>query len=458
MKNYQYKYSKYKNKYSDLRNNLQNNFGGGNAFLSNSSSEDSLISLNEQQFDKSNYLYLDKIIIYPNISIVTKIIKTNEQLLDGFIEDSIMFTNDDGIIHTSSFIKGTNSPEDVIRKEIIITQEDDTQITGILESFDSKMITINKDNKLIFIKKWKNAKMASDINSKPIFMNNIEGRLQYMVSSIGWNPIYNLFLNSDDTDNISGTLYFMAFINNLSGYELESKSLVLVAGDSLIQTNNKSNKKTYKSSYRTIIESSEQSNGQKQNFTELVTFDLKKQSGIKEKMFLPIKTYNLKKIKKIYSINTENYDQLQKQFISADYGYKILIENTDFPAGLFRLFTKSHADNSSLLLGSIFIDRTPQNVPIEIILGKTSRIRVNLSKESKFMEIIEKQQIKKNRLWGTITNDTKKIQDLIIKEYIGERTLIFSDIEPIIKMGYLQWIFQIKPGITDFKINYQTQY
>ncbi len=441
MKNYQYKHSKYKNRYLSLLNNFNNHL---------------------QPVIPNPNIQLDKIIIYPKSSMITKITNSNEQLLPGFIEDSIFFTDDNGIVKQSSFTSGIGLVSDEIstHKEISITLDDDTVITGIVVSIDSKMITISKDSQLVFIKKWKNAVMMSNKNSAPLFTTKSNGKLQYMIDTVNWTPIYNLFLDSNNTDETSATFYFMAYINNLSGFNIDAESIILVAGDTSNNSigSDMNIQRMTSSRTQSKIQTQSKIKTQENFFSELIMFDLKKQTIPNEKIFLPIKIHKLKTITKTYSIDIGNNYQSQKQFISSDYGYKILVKDTEFPAGLFRIFTKIEPDNSNLLLGSIFIDRTPQNIPIEVVLGKTSRIRAEITKESKNLVVTDKQQITKNKVTGVITNDTNNIQDVIVKEYIGDASIIYFDKKPLKNMGYIKWIFRVDPGNTEFILNYQIEY
>ena len=315
--------------------------------------------------------------------------------------------------------------------------------------------------------------MLSARHPKPLLKTKESGTLQYIIDTITWTPVYNLYLDTDILEDANGILYFMALINNSSGYNIDAKNTILVAGDAKMESARRSNKKYAAQSLRAAtIEMAPNDNIEQAPIAELLTYDLKNQVVSDEKMTLPILKFDLGNITKKYIIDVDTYDSSNNQFVEASYGYSILIKNTDFPAGLLRIFAKSSNFNGDISLGSVNISRTPKSTPMEIMLGKTPRIRAKISKEDSSSQIengYERDIIKKTkftinkiRINGIITNGTNKKENIIIRNYIGNATVIDTNIdtniEPVNNMGYLEWTIKANPGDTSVNITYQIRY
>ncbi|XWV26319.1 biotin--protein ligase [Tupanvirus soda lake] len=456
MENYKQKYIKYKAKYTDLKKEIGTDIA--------------TISGGDSNFDDP-MSQIENLVIYPQKALVTTQFEPPQKiLLPEFVKDSITFFNENGEISKASIFIDKDTYENKISKnyEILVTLDDNSQVKGTVESVDPKIITIiNEQNELIIIRKWKNAKMLSGRHSKPTILSKEMGTVQYIVNSIGWVPIYNLYLDNQNLEEANGLLYFMALINNSTGYNINAKNTILITGDTKMQTSSRSRSRNTKFTameLSAVPSNNEGENIEQMPLDELLTYNIKKQYLSGEEISFPIHIFDLKNITKKYIIDTNIYTEGEKQYVEANYGYKIPISEIDLPAGLLRLFVKSSNLNTTLMLGSVNVLRTPKNTPMEIMLGKTPRIRAKLAKEINSTET-ENGIIKKikytttnNRLYGVIINGTEKVQEVTLRDYIGNATIISADSEPIKKQGYLEWVFKIKPGELNINLNFQLKY
>ncbi|XWV25062.1 hypothetical protein QJ856_gp0715 [Tupanvirus deep ocean] len=453
MENYKHKYIKYKNKYIDLKKEISTD-------IATISGGDSNIS--------DNVLYIENLVIYPKKALVTTLNGPQNILLPGFVKDSIVLFNANGEISRASVLTEKDTYENKISKnnEILVTLDDNSQIRGTVESIDPKLITIiNEQNELIIIRKWKNATMLSSRHSKPAIISKEIGTAQYIVNSIGWVPIYNLYLDNQNLEEANGILYFMALINNSTGYDINIKNTVLITGDTQMQTSSSSRSKKFSAMALSAAPlTNESENFEQMPLEELLTYNIKKQHLLGDEISFPIHIFDLKNIIKKYIIDTNTYTEGEKQYVEANYGYKIPIGDIDLPAGLLRLFVKSSNLDTTLMLGSVNVSRTPKGMPMDIMMGKTPRIRAKLAKEINSTEmqngIVKKTKYTTtiNKLYGVIINDTNKQQDVILRDYIGNATIISANLEPTKKQGYLEWIFKVKPGEFKFDLSYELRF
>jgi hypothetical protein len=461
MENYKYKYTKYKNKYAELKNQK-------NIHLMSLSGGESTEKSLESNAPYDNKMDAKELIIYPQKSFITILAHPAEQmLLPGFVEDSVIFLKNNGTIGKSTIFKNNDSLREKIskNKEIMVIQEDNSQIKGTVESIGPKMIVlIDENDKFTMIRKWKSAVMLSGRHTKPYIKTKEPGTIQYMLNTITWSPNYYLYLDTDDLENAIGILYFMALISNATGYNINVSNIILVAGDTKMESMKITTESFTRKSLELAPTQAQNNYTNQEPVAELLTYQLDSQLFLGEKITQPILKFDLDNITKKYIIDVNAYVDIKEQFIEASYGYSILVSNTDLPSGIIRIFAKSSKFGANVALGSIKVSRTPKNTPMEIMLGKTPRIRANLSKEDGNDQIENgvikktKYSINKIKISGTIINSTTKIEKVIIRDYIGNATILNTDGDPIHKMGYLEWTIKIKPGEIAISIGYQIRY
>ena len=155
MKNYEHKYLKYKNKYTGLQKQINNELsslsGGRNHALTKASANDNVIN--------DDIVGIENLIIYPQKSFITALIEPSEyMLLPGFVEDSVVFLKNDGTMGKSTISIDKNSMNDLISKnqEILLTLKDNSQIKGTVGSVEPNMITlIDENDNLIMVRNGK---------------------------------------------------------------------------------------------------------------------------------------------------------------------------------------------------------------------------------------------------------------------------------------------------------------
>jgi hypothetical protein len=196
-------------------------------------------------------------------------------------------------------------------------------------------------------------------------------------------------------------------------------------------------------------------------FAELLTFPVEKQLSIGEKYSLPLHKYKIK-AHKIYQFDVSRYNNLNSKFTEAEHGYIITVTD-ELPAGLVKIYAKSSSLKTNLLFGSVRINRTPKKTPVEVIIGKTSRLRATLNRTDSSTNIEngvikrEKYTVADIQIIGEITNDTKENQDVVVKDW-ANGNIVKSSPKPDIFAGYLEWHYIIKPGKTMINISYQIRF
>lgn len=466
MEKYEYKYIKYKNKYNGLKELLENNIGGG------PSKNESDLTLENSSTKQNLAQVFDKIVMYPKKSLVIKMINDNVELIPGFVEDSVVFFNKEGKIQESNIIIEENTLQNSLAKnrEIVITNDDGSQTKGTVDSIDPKMISLlDQNNNLVLVKKWKSAILFSSRHSKPTFVYKNPGKLQYIANSLTWTPVYNLYLDSENLDDVENAkLYFMACISNKTGITITANNSVLVAGDLKMEDSSGPTYHTAAQAVRRSVaaEITENFTATEVPVSELLSFPLKKPLKIiGEKYSFPISEYNIDSTKKIYIFDLSRNFAYEKnnQYIEANYGYNISI-NQELPAGILRIFAESSSLKTTMTLGSVRVERTAKDAPLEILLGKTSRVRANINKYSSSKEVenniplIKKEKYYEttNQIMGKITNNTNKEQLIKIKDFVGDVEILSADGNPTKKMGYLEWQFDVKKE-KNIQIKYRTR-
>jgi hypothetical protein len=411
--------------------------------------------------NQSSVYNVDNLVIYQRQALVTiTVFKAIQlELLPGFIPGSITFVSNNGnslnfttsLAYDKSLTSGKNYVE--------LIDMNDRVITGIIKELNSDYVSIiNDKNQIIIVNKWKQLVTKNDTkyNTQNIFTCSEAGTLRYMINTVSWEAMFNLFVESN-----KGILHLVALIHNTSNAKIIANNVTLAYGDNIIQNNNMPI--MYRSSMAVPaaqfggINKENEYQGQ-QIVTELLTYNL-------GKMYLTETDYN-KAIytnhfaaNDLYIINYE-YGGTNKTSINADYGYKIDNKNQDMPGGTMKIFTNSQ--NSTLLLGSVNVDRAPQGVPMEVIIGKTPRVRAEVYKQVETKEIKSTttipgttKKIDTVNIRGTLINDTNKGQTVYFRDttYNNDKT---SNCVPKcdIKRNYLEWIYNIGPGRTDIDITY----
>lgn len=464
MNNYEHKYTKYKNKYQQLKNrieNVSNKFGGS-----------SLVE---------NPIQINKLIIYSNQSlIITKINASSEKLLDGFVEDSILFLKSDGSHRDSSsrsigettlnINKNTFANKLSTHDEIIVTDTKGHEIKGKIDSIgvdhESKqniISLIDKNNKLVMVNKWNQATMesAEHKQSNVTFLSSgndlVSGTLQYLINSISWNPIYNLYLDNEKFGkNSHGVLHCNVLISNATNEIIKVDDVILVSGN--LKTENLGRTSRHFSTTARMETNADMSSMETTQFSELLTIPVNHSLQISgEKYSFPLFQYDIE-LQNIYIIDLEGNET--NQYFESKYGYIIPVIEQDLPAGLLRIYAESPTLKTTLSMGSVKINRTPKGTSLEIILGNTPRIRANLNKNESNSNV-ESGSINKTKyrittitIAGTLTNDTETEQFVIVRQYIGNATLLSSDPKPERKNGYLEWHYQLKIGSTPIDLTY----
>jgi len=407
--------------------------------------------------NRDNNYNVDSLIIYQKKAMVTtKVFGASQlELLPGFISDSVTFVSNNGsslnfsvnqVFDSKSLTNGKNYVE--------LTDMNDKVITGIINDLNTNYVSIITDEgRLVIINKWKQlvTKNGNKYNTSNIFSCNEEGVLRYMIDSIYWSAIYNIYI-----ENNKGTLHLTGLIHNFINSQIIANSVVLVYGDNIIQDNNKN--MPYQ--YSTMMRSSNfVDNGNRNilqnNVTELLTYNLGKHVISGNEYNVPIYT-NYFVTKDLYIINYE-YGNVNKTTINADYGYKIDNKDQDLPGGLVKIFTVS--SNTTLLLGSVNVERTPQNTALEVIIGKTTRIRAEVYKQVDSREVklpnSANKKIDTVTINGSLINDTSNNRIVYFRDNTYNNDKI-SDCEPKCdrKKNYIEWIFNIGPKITEVNLKY----
>jgi len=400
------KYLKYKNKYMLLKQT-----SGG-----------------EKKTDSKKLIKINKLIIYQQKTLVINNINDKDQeLLLGTIEDSVTFFKQDGTISDATVMTNNNMIDGKIlcNDTITVIDTNGNSITGEINSIEPKIISlINNKNELIYFKKWTHAIVPNTRHKRPLFVAKEQGILQYMVNSIMWTPVYHLYLDSENLEESqNGTLYFMALITNNTCNSIFSEKVVLVAAN--IKTDDSSPRRIYETQSLMPASTAKNNSDVKQiPFSEMLTFPIKNSMTIMgEKYLFPLFEYKINS-SKIYIVDLSNsYDFKDKKFIEFSYGYRIPDIDQELPSGNLKIFARSSVLDTTLSLGSVQIQRTPKNTPLEIIVGRTSRIRAYVNKtdsntifengNSDSINDKNKYTITKIKITGNIVNDTENDQEVI---------------------------------------------
>ena len=449
MTHYAYKYQKYKNKFKQLQQQI---LVGGES---------------DQEPTEKKYIKIDSLLIYPQKAIVNVNSQTKEtELLAGFVEDSVIFLNKDGSLAESTINTNSDTFNEKLYQnaEVLVTTSDGEKVKGTIESFSPKIITIVSDGNFMVIKKWKQIIIEKGRHNKPMVFTTEPGSLQYLVNTIVWSPIYNLYLDSDDLDKSnSGILYVTASIVNKTGYNIIVGRTILVSGN--LKMEDTIRQPIYAAQGLRSIGTHEKTEPINEiPFAELLIFPINKKLLIQgERYSIPLYKYQID-AKKIYQFDVNTYANNTNKFVEADHGYKLSLVDRELPVGLLKIFAKSSELKTILLFGSVHIDRTPKDSPIEIMIGKTPRIRANFNRTDSSTNF-EKGVINKTRynitdikIIGEITNDTNDEQEVTVRDWVGQNTILTIIPKPIRKMGYLEWYFILGPGTTPINISYQIRY
>lgn len=401
---------------------------------------------------ENNYT-VDNLIIYQKKAMVSiKVLgATQIELLPGFIPGSITFVSSNGgslnfiVNQTFDFKSLTNG-----KNYVELTDMNDKVITGIINDFNTNYISIITDEgRLVVVNKWKQlvTKNGKSYNTSNIFSCNEAGILRYIIDSVSWEANYNVYI-----ENNKGSLHLTSLIHNTINATIVANNVVLVYGDNIMQDTNKV------APYPMMMRAtsfSDTANISQNTVTELLTYNLGKLVISGSEYNTPIYT-NYFIARDLYVINYE-YGSTNKTAINADYGYKIENNGRDLPAGLVKIFTISN--NITLLLGSVNVDRTPQNTALEIIIGKTTRVRAEVYKQVDSREVkipnSASKKIDTVTINGTLINDTNGNQVIYFRDNTYNNDKI-SDCEPKCdrKRNYIEWIFNIGPKTTDINVKY----
>lgn len=409
---------------------------------------------------------IDQLVIYQNNSLITtQVLSSNHIILNGYIEDSVVYFAN-GTPSESVIISSTDTLSHKLSSndDAVIINEDGSKFSGTLDNIDGKNISVIDDyGKLLLVKKWKYAEMPNTRHQHPLLLVKEPGTLNYLVDSISWNPVYNLYVDSEKLEYLSqGTLYFMASINNMTGSNISINKTHLVSGNFKTESSRSPMYSAQKKEYSSVA-MMKQTSVEQTPFSELLIFPLNEPMILRgEKYIIPIADYKLD-MSKIYTIDCPNYGVENKNYIESQYGYKIKIIDNDLPEGILKIFTNSDIFKTTLFLGSVRITRTPKNTDLEISMGKTSRIRAIISKEESVSDMesktsinrIKKYRITTVKITGIIINSTEQDQDIILREWIGNSTLVSVTPKVQKKMDKLEWIFYAKTGESDVNIEYQ---
>lgn len=437
MDTYEQKYLKYKSKYSKLKKSaiFSDDIIGGN---------------------NDNGIYnLNTLVIYPQKAFIIKNVDNDTELLPGFVEDSVMFHRLDGTISSASVMTNNNILQQQLQKNADVTVEltNGPNIIGKINNIDTNGISlVGSDGKFYLVKKWNNVIFPSVTSDKPMFHGKGDGVLKYVVDTIGWTPLYNLYIGSNDKNR--GVIQLLASINNTTGLNISAENIMLVAGNLKMENTNKMIAYRMEKSALPQAMAYNTPANEFAELDELQTFNLPEKNIVGNRFNVPLFNFEFEP-HNVYIIEMGKYHD-DIPYITANYGYVIPTVNRDLPQGLVRVFSGSR-DDINMLLGSVQVPRTPKNTSMEIILGETTRIRSNVKKdevETKKEKNNKSYHQKKVSIFGAIINDTNIVQKVFIREWVGTAKVINPNVQYQQKMGYIEWPINAKPGSTKFELVY----
>ena len=414
---------------------------------------------------------IDSLTIYPNIALVTTAATPpTHQLLSGFVTDSV----------TLRTAKNRSRPITITAEKGMETQRmtvtiaDGKQIKGYVKLVNGDTIHIvDTEGRTVIVRKWLSVVSDTAPHDRPTVLITDQGTLRYMIESITWRPIYDLYLDSDPIISSPGTLSMAAQVTNETGLDLDIRHAVLLAGTAKIEHSSNNRYQTFAASRSMAkVSTDAQPDSTIGEFDELLSYDIGEQLLNGQTIFKPLADYDVDRVTKKYVLNLQTQAQSQ-QHIEADYGYTVSTVGTDLPAGIIRIYANSQELNTVMLLGSVHIPRTPATGQIETMIGSTSRIRakvVNQSVTEDFVEANNKLKqytegvksragsgfftITETHITGKAINDYEHQVPITLRYYIGSASILEASNEAVKRGTYAEWAVKLRPGVTpiDYRI------
>ncbi|CAH6420203.1 Hypothetical protein MVR_LOCUS64 [uncultured virus] len=394
---------------------------------------------------------IDNLTIYPNIALITTAsAPPTHELLSGFVTDSITLRTPKNRSRpiTITAEKGMET------QRMTVTLADGKQVKGYVKLINGSTIhLVDTEGRTVIIRKWLSIVSDTAPHNRPTVLTTDPGTLRYMVESITWRPIYDLYLDSDPILSSPGSLSMTAQITNETGLDLDIRHTVLLAGTAKIEHTSNNRYQTYASSRSMAKVASPHTDTTPGEFDELSSYDVGELLLDGQTVFRPLADYDVDRVTKKYVLDLQTQTEGQEH-IEAAYGYTVSSLNTDLPAGIIRIYANSLELKTNTLLGSVHIPRTPATGQIETMIGSTPRIRAKITNQSVTEDFVEASNklkhysITETGIMGKAINDYEHQVPVILRYYVSSSAVLEASNDPVKKGSYLEWIVKLRPGVT----------
>lgn len=426
-----------------------------------------LIGGSEQLQSSDDLFEVSQLVIYPNNCLVTSEMKSmnttskkcdnyNMVLLSGYDENSVVCLNDNNvqtheIIKDDQYLNGRHASVVYLDGDNV-----DGTIVDTKDIFPEGVTICDKNNNFINIPKWKSI-TVKNLHTNDIFVKTCNRcRVEYMIDSLYWLPLYNVHLDSDQIHKASGYLDMCASITNKTGKKIVSESISLVYGETVLNSSDYLQTRQIMYKERNSLTNNINSSNTV-SVGELQYYPTKHKRITGQKLNISMEKFKIERVKTVYKIDVVDTDDVQY----ARYQYNIFVPDVSLPAGLLKMYCYSNKIRSTVLLASLNIAKKSVNDSIKLKLGATTKmsavIKNQLIDKKVVSDELDKHIIEYFSVACKIFNDTEYQQKLVLTIYLGNSILLQINDNRENSSRKLIYVIDVKPGNHKVNFSYTTK-
>jgi len=428
------------------------------------------------EFEETNNIIESKLIIYSKSGHIIQKYRSGIRsitLPKSVDLETIIAIDDNGSIIPFSYISTIDLEQELTNRstgEHVLAEvtKNDRIIEGQILFLDKTTVKLQNDTEIITIRNYDSVSIK---NYNKDFLNNnliqiIFDRydkpltLSYLIPDISWRCFGTVFINSETN---SLFLRLTASINNNNETDIKTETF-LVAGEVYQYQNQNQNSERYAMAMAAQMPMMKSRNNNSTALEDYVKYNIGERI-IRKKNAVEIGFLGSSVIK-IYTHQTEE--------ITVKFGYRFTA--TEFiPKCSVNVYSMNKEQDLDSYIGSSEIEENQKGEEIDLILGESTLLQCkslvsisdiiieNAETANKYQIPLdtfnETYIINDNKKWHLITEDlkvsitnyNKEKTPLILKHYVGNKTLISIKCQAYKKRenGYIEWLFQVPHRLTE---------